>query len=504
MSKNSNSAASSAADKSPGKSVSKWREIWDLFGCVAVAVAIALLIKRLILEPFVIPSGSMEPTLHGRPDGGDRVLCTKWSYNFLGYPRRDPKRWEIFVFKYPAEHFEYRGQSFIKRCIGLPNERVLLRGGDIWVSSLPSQRPVLQSKPDRIQRHLWIPVYEEDFDDISLPAMAHFWKISGTAEISGGALRLAAETSIDYRSRVRAGNEMEEIPFVPDRYVLRQFVDFVCSCDGEPAKPGKAVALDAVRGRFRRTIWNQKFVGRCPRCGAYLLENNVVYYGRRSDLPVHLTPPAFYRQGEAGKTRKDRYHAVKDLRLLVKCWLARDAALRIELKAEPRETIAAVFRAGAPGSFSLFYDKRELVEQRREIPCPPQQWLTVEMYRVDGVARFFVAAGQKEQWEVEIPLFAAAAAEAAELRGTGVRLEALKGEVMLDNLRLDRDIYYYGRYDSDDDAFEVKADQFFALGDNCPASNDSRNWGMVPRQNLAGPAIMVWWPPHRIQWLIQP
>ncbi|MCX7934197.1 MAG: signal peptidase I [Planctomycetota bacterium] len=504
MSKNGSAAPSPAAVEDRKKPVSKWREIWDLFGCIAVAVALALLIKRLLLEPFVIPSGSMEPTLHGRPDGGDRVLCTKWSYNLLGYHRRDPQRWEIFVFKYPAEHPEYRGQSFIKRCIGLPGERIILRGGDIWVTALPGQRPALQTKPDKVQRDLWIPVYEEDFADISLTELAYFWNISGKAEIDGGVLRLAAGAALDYRPLVRAGEEMVVLPFVPDRYALRQAVDFVCGCGGEAAKLGKGNLCSAVRGRFRRTIWNQKFVGRCPRCGAYLLENSVVYYGRRSDLPQQMTPVASYRQGEADKLRRDRYHAVKDLRFLAKCRLAAGAALRIVLKAEPRQSIAAVLRAGVPGNFSFYGDNREHVEQRRDIPCPPERWLTVEMCRVDGVARFFLAAEQAERWQAEIPLAAVHGAEAMDLRNTGVRLEALEGEVALDDLRLDRDIYYYGRYDSEDDAFEVNADQFLALGDNCPASNDSRNWGMVPRQNLCGPAVLIWWPPHRLRWLAQP
>jgi len=218
-----------------------------------------------------------------------------------------------------------------------------------------------------------------------------------------------------------------------------------------------------------------------------------------------MTSAIFYRQGEAEKIRKDRYHAVKDLRLLARCWLASNAAVRITLKAEPRQSISAVFYAGTPGAFSFYCDNRELTEHRRDIPWKPAQWYTVEMYRADGVARFFLSDDKANIWEAEIVLpVAGAMAEGVDLRSTGVRLEVLGGEVVLDDLRIDRDIYYYGRYDSEDDTFELNADQFLALGDNCPASNDSRNWGMVPGRNLAGPAILVWWPPHRVRWLKQP
>jgi signal peptidase I len=46
---------------------------------------------------------------------------------------------------------------------------------------------------------------------------------------------------------------------------------------------------------------------------------------------------------------------------------------------------------------------------------------------------------------------------------------------------------------------KVPKDSFFALGDNSAHSADSRQWGFVPRSNMIGKAIMVWWPPQRIR-----
>ncbi len=44
------------------------------------------------------------------------------------------------------------------------------------------------------------------------------------------------------------------------------------------------------------------------------------------------------------------------------------------------------------------------------------------------------------------------------------------------------------------DSFKVPEGQYFMLGDNSENSLDSRYWGTVPRENLVGTALMVWWP----------
>lgn len=45
-----------------------------------------------------------------------------------------------------------------------------------------------------------------------------------------------------------------------------------------------------------------------------------------------------------------------------------------------------------------------------------------------------------------------------------------------------------------DDRFALGPQQYFALGDNTMNSRDGRYWGAVPRQNLVGPAVFVYWP----------
>ena len=95
------------------------------------AVAIVLGIKAWIVNPYRIPSSSMEATLHcARPASGcearfsDRVLANRFIYRF-----RDPNRGEIVVFDTPPQARTKcgAGGTFVKRIVGLPGERVQLR-----------------------------------------------------------------------------------------------------------------------------------------------------------------------------------------------------------------------------------------------------------------------------------------------------------------------------------------------------------------------------------------
>ncbi len=108
-----------------------WRVTIDWVVTIAGAIAIVLAIKAWVVNPYRIPSSSMEPTLHcARPANGcearfsDRVLANRFIYRF-----RDPKRGEIVVFETPpaARQRCGAGGTFVKRLIGLPGDRIELR-----------------------------------------------------------------------------------------------------------------------------------------------------------------------------------------------------------------------------------------------------------------------------------------------------------------------------------------------------------------------------------------
>ena len=104
------------------------------------ALIIAIVIRSLLLQPFYIPSSSMEPNLLV----GDRLFVTKYSYGyskhsfpfspniFLGRILfSEPKMGDVVVFKTPADN----RTDYIKRLIGLPGDEIQFIGGDLYINN---------------------------------------------------------------------------------------------------------------------------------------------------------------------------------------------------------------------------------------------------------------------------------------------------------------------------------------------------------------------------------
>jgi signal peptidase I len=114
------------------------------------AVAIVLAIKAWVVNPYRIPSSSMEPTLHcARPDSGcearfsDRVLACRFCYRFWA-----PKRGDIVVFHTPplAAVRCGAGGTFVKRLIGLPGDTWAERDGYVYINGKRLNEPYVLSQ----------------------------------------------------------------------------------------------------------------------------------------------------------------------------------------------------------------------------------------------------------------------------------------------------------------------------------------------------------------------
>ena len=103
------------------------------------ALLIAILIRSLIIQPFYIPSSSMEPTLLV----GDRIFVIKYVYGYSkhSFPfspnisnerfmSKNPKQGDLVVFKTPADN----RTDYIKRLIGEPGDEIQFINGELFIN----------------------------------------------------------------------------------------------------------------------------------------------------------------------------------------------------------------------------------------------------------------------------------------------------------------------------------------------------------------------------------
>jgi len=101
---------------SPAKSYSRpaFYVLYLAFGLLLPA-GLTLLVRDAVLEAYVCPTRSMAPAIQP----GDRILVNK-----IRYLISDVDRWDVVVFRNPED----RSRNFIKRIVGLPGDRVEIRG----------------------------------------------------------------------------------------------------------------------------------------------------------------------------------------------------------------------------------------------------------------------------------------------------------------------------------------------------------------------------------------
>jgi signal peptidase I len=163
--------------------VGVFRQTIDLVVVLCLGV---LLFRTFAAEAYVVPTGSMAPTLMGHhreltcpncgylfvigldeeghppravcPNcgkmdlerlaavecNGDRVLVQKFLYDF-----RPPRRWEVSVFHFPTEPT----QAYVKRVVGLPGESIQIVGGDVLVDGRIARKSLAELRAMRVLVH---------------------------------------------------------------------------------------------------------------------------------------------------------------------------------------------------------------------------------------------------------------------------------------------------------------------------------------------------------------
>lgn len=125
-----------------------WKEVRGLLG----AVAIAFFIRTFFMQPFIIPSDSMYPTMMK----GDVLVVSKYTYGYSNYTfpfapdlfegrihGSRPERGQVIVFRNPIDETKslfkkmtFRDDSldYIKRVVGLPGDRIQMKEGVLHIN----------------------------------------------------------------------------------------------------------------------------------------------------------------------------------------------------------------------------------------------------------------------------------------------------------------------------------------------------------------------------------
>ena len=526
----------------------------DHFESVLFALVLALLFRTFEAEAFVIPTGSMAPTLYGRnkeatctecghtitvgasdemdaesgllheqtriqhaicPNcralntitsalsyNGDRILVNKFPYE-LG----TPARWDVFVFKYPEEP----NINYIKRLVGLPGETIRIRQGNLYLWD-EKQETILRKDDVDKQNAIQIPVYNDQYAPQNLlksgwperwAAVTHTGGKVGVAGWTPGESPWKQDTT--QRTFQCQGAQTTDLSWIRYRHYVPSLAEWELAVSGEKQSPVPRLVTD--------------------NCG-YNTYSGSEPPGQWAKIDSH-SPDAigtgeFWVGDLTLSCQFDLETTGPDAQLVLELI---EGGIRYQCRIDCHSATAVLFKQTADREIEL-----------ASAPCGLSgagshhlRFANVDdrlVLWVDETAIEFGKGAVLDQANALIPNLPTD----DDLTPVGIAARGLDATVS--ELVITRDIYYLANPASDSfqkalaqyvdrpeewskryaeeaqklDTTEIQIteDGYLALGDNSPRSRDSRMWAKalqsVPRKFLVGKAFFIYWP-HGVPFL---
>ena len=422
---------------------------------------------------------------------GDRIWVSKVAYQWM-----EPRRWDVIVFRYPEEAETY----YIKRLIGLPNEKVKILRGDIYTQGPQDPDYVMQRKPPEKVRAMAQVVH--DNDHVSRTLVEEKWPLrwqSWPAGSEGAAWQASNEGAHLSLRRQGRGARVAALPaHRADRRQLVQ-LDRRRAIPARPPRPQLITDFYAFNARvLRREGDLMSYQLGLHWVGDLILDCDVTIEGDSGEV--------FFDLVKGGR----HFDASIDV-------ATGEARLSIDGLDDWHPKAATAVRGGTHRVMFANVDRQLLL------------WIDDKLVEFDAPTTYDDLHNDRPE---------AGGPSGGDLAPLGI---GSRGVAMtVDHLRVLRDIYYVADtththmlsdYQSNDGflahrnpeeladffsrprewqdlrggslfdlrepvVFPLEADQFFVLGDNSPASSDARLWRQhfVPRDLLVGKALFVYWP----------
>ncbi len=494
---------------------------------ILIAFVLAFVFRSYVVEPFVIPTGSMAPTLlgahmefhspysgyawtanprdfvdgrndkplplQGRRDStggghiavtdpmsglglaqfdvpakaGDRILVLKYLYAV-----RSPKRWDVVVFKNP----EQPQQNYIKRLVGLPNEELWIADGDLFTRAANTDDNwSVARKPNRIQRALWRTLYSSEWaprvEEHDGVAWRGPWEAAGV-RTAGQAYRMIAD---DNGASVLRWNSADW-PITDE------------TAYNETYRMSNIKRYPISDLRMRAVITPDE-------SSAFTATASLLIRGQEFQAVL----------GANGVTIRQRSAPIADDSSIAPA----DEIDWVTLATSSKR----VFTSGKAATVEFWHADQRLSVwvDGKEVCAAGYNWSPME--RIENVTGMEVTQRGTAYMSVK----------SANLSRPGVYRRPIVSwrfegsDATLTRVGLDRDLYYQparnpSRATTPETVFTLNSDQFFTLGDNSAASKDGRMWthvdpwiaeqfdptiGVVHRDLMMGQAFFVYFPSPR-------